>query len=699
MMTLIFSLLVQDQEKKEQDKKEVIVTSSPLHAQDVFDTPYSADVVRGDDLQGRRLSRTVPDALKEVPGISVQKTSSGHGSPFIRGFTGFRNVLLVDGIRINNSIFREGPNQYWNTVDEFLIDRLEIVRGPSSVLYGSDSIGGSVMAFTKEPTFEKKEFHVHGRGFYRFASAEDSHSTREETWGSADEWGWFAGFTYRDFNDVSGGSKIGEMPRTGYDEWDADVKVVRRIGEKSKLVFAYQHTSQDDVPRTHRTFFSKEWHGTAVGKDAVHEFDQERDLVYAQYQAQFPGGFVDALKTSVSLHRVTESFNRVTTETSGTKTLAEVRDVEVYSPAVWLQAGKETSLGYFTGGFELYHDIVNSSGHDWLVNGTLRSLTRGDVADDATFTLFGLYLQDELTLGKFDLTAGIRFSLASVDADVVDPDPAGNPGIPDSFSDTYSAVTGAFRVLYHLTENWNLIGGWGMGFRAPSLDDTTGIKLVQSGDLDLPAEGLDPERTHTFDLGIRARYDKWEAGAFAFYTIIDDFVRRVSSGTDFNGDGKSDNTKDNFADGWVYGFELYGRYRITEHVSVWGDVAYVKGEADALLADGSTSSEPLDKVNPMTAHLGARFEKKEWGLWIEGIVTMVRHQEHLSPADKTDTQRIPPGGTPGFTLLGLRAGYRFCPNAVATLSVENLTNKDYRFHGSGQNEPGTNAIVGIDVHF
>lgn len=702
-LLLLAVLLPQDrtdekkEEKKTQEKeKEVVVTSSPFHAQDVFDTPWSADVVRGDDLQLRRLSRTIPEALKEVPGVNVQKTSNGHGSPFIRGFTGFRNVFLIDGIRLNNSIFREGPNQYWNTVDEFLIDRLEIVRGPSSVLHGSDSIGGTVVAYTKDPPFEK-EFNFHGRAFYRFASAEDSHTAREEVWGSAGDWAWHGGFTYRDFGDVTAGSRIGEQPKTGYNEWAADVKVVHRFTENLRLVVAAQHMDQQDVPRTHRTFHSKEWHGTVPGKDAVHEFDQERDLVYAQLHAKFPGGFIDALQASVSLHRVSESLNRVTTETGATKTLAEVRDVEVFTPALFVQAGKETSIGYFTGGFDLYHDIVDSSGHDRLVNGTLRSLTRGDVADDATYTLFGLYLQDELTLGKFDLTAGIRFSLARMDADTVDPDPAGNALIPDSISDTYTAVTGSFRALYHLTENWNLIAGWGMGFRAPSLDDSTTIKLVLSGDLDIPAEGLDPERTHTFDLGVRARYDKWEAGAFAFYTILDDFIRRVPATSDFNGDGKPDNTKDNFAGGWVYGFEVYALYRITDHVLVWGDVAYVKGEADALLSDGSTSSEPLDKVNPMTAHLGVRFEKKDWGLWIEGVGTFVRHQEHLGPGDQTDTGRIPPGGTPGFSFFTIRAGYRFCPNASVTLSVENLTNKDYRWHGSGQNEPGTNAIVGLDV--
>ncbi len=93
---------------------------------------------------------------REVPGVIVQKTGHGQGSPFLRGFTGFRTLLLIDGIRLNNSVFRDGPNQYWNTVDPFTIGQLEIIKGPSSVLFGSDAIGGTVNVVTRS----REEFGV-----------------------------------------------------------------------------------------------------------------------------------------------------------------------------------------------------------------------------------------------------------------------------------------------------------------------------------------------------------------------------------------------------------------------------------------------------------------------------------------------------------------------------------------------------------
>ena len=86
----------------------------------------------------------------------VQKTANGHGSPFIRGFTGRQNLLLVDGVRLNNSTFRSGPVQYWNTVDPLSIDHIELIKSQGSVLYGSDAVGGTLNAFTKSSDFRAR---------------------------------------------------------------------------------------------------------------------------------------------------------------------------------------------------------------------------------------------------------------------------------------------------------------------------------------------------------------------------------------------------------------------------------------------------------------------------------------------------------------------------------------------------------------
>ncbi|MDB4589798.1 Plug domain-containing protein, partial [Verrucomicrobiales bacterium] len=124
----------------------VVVTASRI-PEDKASTTQSISTVTDEEIVEKAF-RTLPEALALTPGISVQKTTHGHGSPFIRGFTGRQNLYLVDGIRFNNSTFRSGPIQYANTVDALSLDRFELVKSQGSVLYGSDALGGTLNAIT-----------------------------------------------------------------------------------------------------------------------------------------------------------------------------------------------------------------------------------------------------------------------------------------------------------------------------------------------------------------------------------------------------------------------------------------------------------------------------------------------------------------------------------------------------------------------
>jgi hemoglobin/transferrin/lactoferrin receptor protein len=140
------------------------------------EVPSTNEVVNsGDFLEGGH--RTLPEVLGNVPGIMIQKTTHGHGSPYIRGFTGRQNLLLVDGIRVNNSTFRAGPIQYWNTVDPYAAAQIEVVKGQGSVQFGSDAFGGTVNTVTRSSGFEDEVggWFNHGAAYYRFDTNSSSH--------------------------------------------------------------------------------------------------------------------------------------------------------------------------------------------------------------------------------------------------------------------------------------------------------------------------------------------------------------------------------------------------------------------------------------------------------------------------------------------------------------------------------------------
>jgi hemoglobin/transferrin/lactoferrin receptor protein len=680
----------ESEEKKKQQPpadQTMVITASPLKPDDPFLTPYSVDLLEEDAIEERQV-RSLPDALKEMPGISVQKTAAGHGSPFIRGFTGFRNVFLIDGIRLNHAGFRDGPNQYWNTVDPFTIGSLEVLRGPASSLYGSDAIGGTVYVHTRTIDRFPDAWEIGGRALARYSSAEQSYVERLEFDAAGPTAGFLSGVTVRDFNDVVGGRHTGEQPDTGYDEYDADARFVFDLGPNQSLTAAVQSVRQDDVPRTHRTIHAKEWHGTVPGTDRRHDFDQERDLAYLQYKAGDLDGFVDSVHASLSLHRHYEDLNRVTG--AGAK---EVRRFEIYAPGLFLHGGKRTDLGFFTAGFDFNSDRVESDGFNRSAAGVRTDFERGEIAGDARVDLAGLFLQDEFSVGAVDVVLGARWTWERIDAKDVDPSGLGGPNLGD-FTETYSALAGNARFLWHSSGDLKFFGGVSQGFRAPNLDDTTAVRLVLSGQTDFPNPDVDPERSVNFELGTRGRAGAFRGQLVGFYTVLDDFIARVPapsiSPTAF--------TKENFSDGWVKGVEASASFEITEAWSVRADATWSIGNLDALVGT-ETKERPMSKMNPATAHGAVRWQGVKKGPWIEGMVMAVRHQERLSPTDVTDTQRIPPGGTPGYTVVGVRGGIPIFDKAMLTMAVENIANRDYRYHGSGTNEPGTNFIATFDIDF
>ena len=200
--SLMFVAVVSAASESSPDESEIVVTATrdqrPLHS-----LPYYANTLSEEQLRLRAAVRTIPEALSKQTAVMVQKTGHGQGSPFIRGFTGFRTLFLIDNVRLNNSVFRDGPNQYWNTVDPLSINKLEIAKGPFSALYGSDAIGGAVSAITQSRTEYPTGFNVDPKAYYRYSSAENASIGRIDVSGNLDSTLGFAmGFSAKDFGNA-----------------------------------------------------------------------------------------------------------------------------------------------------------------------------------------------------------------------------------------------------------------------------------------------------------------------------------------------------------------------------------------------------------------------------------------------------------------------------------------------------------------
>lgn len=665
---------------------------TPLRTEaETFEVPYGTSVLTREEIRDRRNVRNMPDALLRLPSTMVQKTGPGQTSPFLRGFTGYHDLLLIDGVRVNNSAFRSGPNQYWSTIDSFTVERLEVARGPHSVLWGSDAVGGTVNVLPRRRASFCPGVHVNGGLFERWASAEDAFLTRAEVEGNAGSLGFVGGVSWKEYGDIESGG--GTLPNTGFSERDADLRFDIATSAVSTLSVAWQRVRQEDVPRTHTTVDAVPFHGTTVGTELRRDLDQERDLVYAKFAWHEAGGAVPSGHVLVSWQRQAEEQDRL--RTGGRRDLQGF-DVETWGVAAQVDA--PTRVGVVTLGADFWHDDVNSFRDNYL-NGVFQgSEIQGPLGDEGSYDLFGVYVQDRASIGCLDVTAGLRWSWAQASADRVDDPlvPGANPATPGnviSVDGEWSALVASLRALWHVSPCWNLYAGASQAFRAPSLSDLTAFETTSV--VEVPAPDLDPDRYLGLEVGAKTEARNWSANAALWYVILDDTIVRSPTGNLVS--GVPEVRKDNVGDGWVGGFEVEGAWRFAPSWTAFGNLSWMDGRVDQYDATQTKVRDDFDRLMPLTTLLGARWEPPSGRVWAQAEWVHADKASRLSLQNETDTQRIPPGGTPGYDVLNLRAGLRLACDTWLLLSVENLTDENYRVHGSGVNEPGRNFVLGLDL--
>ena len=174
---------------------------------DTFRTPNAISVIDRSQIE-RINAPTTPRILRETVGVWAQQTTSGQGSPLLRGLTGYQAFLSIDGVRLNNSTFRSGPNQYLATMSPDSLDRIEVLRGPGSMLYGSGAMGGVISMFTKDLILDSAsdKWRLQSRAFGRFASGTSERLGRLEVMGSKKQMGFSVGASARWLGDVNPGS-------------------------------------------------------------------------------------------------------------------------------------------------------------------------------------------------------------------------------------------------------------------------------------------------------------------------------------------------------------------------------------------------------------------------------------------------------------------------------------------------------------
>lgn len=236
--------------------------------------------------------------MQATNGVFIQKTNHGGGSAIIRGLMGNQSLILIDGIRLNNSTFRYGPNQYLNTIDPFLIDHIEIAKGTGSVQYGSDAMGGVIHILSRDPAFAVGNAAWHGLALGKYTTSDMDKTGRVELSHASKRLVISGGFTYRNFGDLVGGDITGRQVPSGYNEIGFNGKAKVLLSKNIQLTFAHQTTSQKDVPIYHKV---------VLVKFMINQFDlQRRQLTYGRINMHNDLKLLNQIEFTASLQNTVE---------------------------------------------------------------------------------------------------------------------------------------------------------------------------------------------------------------------------------------------------------------------------------------------------------------------------------------------------------------------------------------------------------
>jgi outer membrane receptor protein involved in Fe transport len=636
---------------------EVIISAS-RHPERVFTAPFSIDRMRT-PMNELHNARTLPEAMAYMPGVFVQKTNHGGGSPFLRGLTGNQTLLMLDGIRVNNAAFRFGPNQYPNVIDAYTLERIEVLKGSGSVQYGSDAMGGVIHAITNDIRIgERIGWDLRAGG--RITTQDMEYTGRANATFAGKGFGISGGYTLRQFGDLVGGDTTGKQTPSGYSERDWNLKAKFALGEKYTLTASAQQVTQHDVPLYHRV---------KLENFEYYNFEPQKMLIsYARLQANLNRGALKGWSITPLYKKSTEGrqYHR-----NGHANYFEEKDIietfGVVAETDW------QILPFWTSGtgVEYYNDKVGS-GRNITNNGNTTS-TRGLYPDGAKQINTSIYSLHHFTWKNWRAEAGVRYN--RVENQV----PAKNLNLPGAvFADAEmvsDAWVGNASLLYELNNTHAFFSNISSGFRAPNIDDLGTLGLVDFR-YEIPAYHLDPERNLNTELGYRFRTRKLQLQATAFYMHLSDLIGRVRKGTD-SLEGYPVFVKTNDQESFVKGFEFSGSYEPVNGLTFSGMFSVQYGE-------NLSRNEPMRRIPPTHGLFNAKYAKQRW--YAAAEMQWADEQDRLAQGDKDDN-RIPKGGTPAWQVVNVHGGYqlRFL-QLRATLF--NLFNEDYRTHGSGINGMG-----------
>jgi len=672
-------------------------------------------------------AQTTADLLSNAGGLFVQRSQMGGGSPVLRGFEANKVLLVVDGIRMNNLIYRGGHLQNVITIDNASLDRVEILYGPSSTMYGSDALGGVIHFFTRNPTFAKEVGRkaITANAFTRYGSVNNEGTAHADFSIGGKRVASLTSLTVSSFGDLKSGrqqnpfydSIYGERPfyvtwingvdsivanddkykqvSSGYRQYDFMQKLAFRQNDKVMHLLNLQYSTSTDIPRYDRL---TDVSGAGVLKSAQWYYGPQKRLLTAYtVEKKDSNAFFQNKRVILSYQDVEESRHTRSYQSKNLDHRVEHVGVagvnidytrRVHSHTIRAGIEQQTNTLQSTACRENIETGANASIDTRYPDGDNRML------NNAVYGSHTWQITDKLTL-----TDGLRLGYVSLYASFVD---------TSFFSFPFTAVrqnnfvySGSVGIIKMFRPDLKVALLGATGYRVPNIDDLAKVFESVPGSLIVPSNNLQPEKTISTELSASKVFGStalWDAGVY--YTVLSDAI--VTSAYRFNGqdtimyNGVASRVlaNQNQNSAFIYGASTSFKVKAGKWLAVMGGMNYTYGRIRT-----DSVFYPLDHIPPLQARLQVSYNRNKMGtdFFVNGNGAKNLRDYYQNGED--NERYATPDGMPAWITLNVRARYALHKNILLQVGVDNILDTQYRIFASGINAPGRNVFASVSFRY
>jgi len=700
---------------------EIVVSASKFDEKS-RDVAQSIQLIKSKDIAFMS-QPTTADVLQNSGSILVQKSQLGGGSPIIRGFETNKVLIVVDGVRMNNAIYRGGHLQNVITLDNTILDKVEILFGPGSAVYGSDALGGVMHFYTKNPTLsDNDQLKVKANAFVRYASAANENTGHIDFSLGGKKFGSMTSITYSDFEDLRQGNvrnkfyadfgkrtfyvdringqdtmivnkDVNTQKGSGYSQVDVLQKFLFKQSERVSHILNLQYSTSSDVPRYDRLTllqgnnprFAQWYYGPQKRLFASYTLEMKGTRKMYE-EARIIAGY-----QSIEESRHDRRFNNNSIN-------HRIEDVSVLTlNADFAKRINEHELRY---GLDAWHNSVASTAEkENIVTGVRDELDTRYPDGGSIMQSLALYFTHawEIT-PKLIFNDGFRVNQMNLNAAFND-----KTFFPFPFDDvtqSSTSATGNLGLVFMPKAGWRFTLLGATGFRAPNVDDLSKVFESVPGRITVPNPDLKPEYTYNLDAGISKTWNnRITFGGTAFYTAYRDAITvrpSTFNGNDsivYDGVLSAVATSVNANQAYIYGFNLSLNADVNEHFSIYSSVNYTYGRIET-----DSTDYPLDHIAPVFGKTSFVVKQKKFrgeffvlynGPKLSRDYNLLGEDNQVYSADPIN------GYMPAWLTLNIRTAYQITKNIQAQIAIENLLDSNYRVYASNISAPGRNLMITI----